>query len=94
MALRIMLQQTTVATVGPYFRAFLRRWPTLMHMATAPEEAVLDAWVGLVIGAASPRRPSPVPVQYRPTSSYPNFCLSPAKLDESRAAAGRRGLDF
>jgi len=23
----IMLQQTTVATVGPYFRAFLERWP-------------------------------------------------------------------
>jgi len=43
----IMLQQTTVATVGPYFRAFLQRWPTVADMAAAPVEAVLDAWAGL-----------------------------------------------
>lgn len=43
----IMLQQTTVATVGPYFNAFLRRWPMVAHMAAAPVEAVLDAWAGL-----------------------------------------------
>lgn len=43
----IMLQQTTVVTVGPYFHTFLQRWPTVQHMATAPVEAVLDAWAGL-----------------------------------------------
>ncbi len=43
----IMLQQTTVATVGPYFRAFLQRWPTVADLAAAPVEAVLDAWAGL-----------------------------------------------
>ena len=43
----IMLQQTTVPTVGPYFRAFLQRWPTVADLATAPVEAVLDAWAGL-----------------------------------------------
>ena len=43
----IMLQQTTVATVGPYFRAFLQRWPTVAELAAAPVEAVLDAWAGL-----------------------------------------------
>ena len=43
----IMLQQTTVVTVGPYFRTFLQRWPTVAHLAAAPVEAVLDAWAGL-----------------------------------------------
>jgi len=43
----IMLQQTTVVTVGPYFSAFLQRWPTVERLAAAPVEAVLDAWAGL-----------------------------------------------
>ncbi|HUN49573.1 MAG TPA: A/G-specific adenine glycosylase, partial [Candidatus Sulfotelmatobacter sp.] len=43
----IMLQQTTVATVGPYFAAFLRRWPTVAALATAELDAVLHAWQGL-----------------------------------------------
>ncbi|MHA1601214.1 MAG: A/G-specific adenine glycosylase, partial [Alphaproteobacteria bacterium] len=43
----IMLQQTTVVTVGPYFSSFLQRWPTVADMAASPVEAVLDAWAGL-----------------------------------------------
>lgn len=43
----IMLQQTTVATVGPYFAEFLRRWPTVADLAAAPQEEVLAAWAGL-----------------------------------------------
>jgi A/G-specific adenine glycosylase len=43
----IMLQQTTVATVGPYFRDFLARWPTVRKLASAPVEQVLAAWAGL-----------------------------------------------
>lgn len=43
----IMLQQTTVATVGPYFRAFLERWPTVADLAAADLDAVLHAWAGL-----------------------------------------------
>jgi A/G-specific adenine glycosylase len=43
----IMLQQTTVATVGPYFAEFLRRWPCLEDLATAPLDDVLHAWQGL-----------------------------------------------
>jgi A/G-specific adenine glycosylase len=43
----IMLQQTTVATVGPYFEAFLARWPTVKALAAAPLEEVLHAWQGL-----------------------------------------------
>lgn len=43
----IMLQQTTVAVVGPYFLSFLRRWPTMGALAAAPVEDVMSAWAGL-----------------------------------------------
>ncbi len=43
----IMLQQTTVATVKGYFTSFLRRWPTVEHLAAAPLEDVLAEWAGL-----------------------------------------------
>ena len=43
----IMLQQTTVATVGPYFEAFLAAWPTVTALAAAPLDDVLKAWAGL-----------------------------------------------
>lgn len=43
----IMLQQTTVKTVGPYFEAFLARWPTVDAMARSDEEDILKAWAGL-----------------------------------------------
>ena len=43
----IMLQQTTVKTVGPYFARFLTRWPDVRSLAAAPLDAVLQAWAGL-----------------------------------------------
>lgn len=43
----IMLQQTTVATVGPYFLRFLERWPDVRTLAAAPLDDVLHAWQGL-----------------------------------------------
>ncbi len=43
----IMLQQTTVVTVAPYFRDFLARWPRVEGLAEAPLDAVLSAWAGL-----------------------------------------------
>jgi A/G-specific adenine glycosylase len=43
----IMLQQTTVATVGPRFGAFLQRWPTVRALAAAPLDDVLHEWQGL-----------------------------------------------
>jgi A/G-specific adenine glycosylase len=43
----IMLQQTTVATVGPYFGSFLARWPSVGDLATAELDEVLHAWQGL-----------------------------------------------
>jgi A/G-specific adenine glycosylase len=43
----IMLQQTTVATVGPYFMRFLSRWPDVAALAAAPREEILREWAGL-----------------------------------------------
>jgi A/G-specific adenine glycosylase len=43
----IMLQQTTVAAVRPYFARFLERFPTVEALAAAPAEAVMQAWAGL-----------------------------------------------
>lgn len=43
----IMLQQTQVATVIPYFKTFTTRWPTLHDLAAASMDDVLHAWQGL-----------------------------------------------
>ena len=43
----IMLQQTTVAAVKPYYAVFLARWPSVADLAAAPDEAVMQAWAGL-----------------------------------------------
>jgi A/G-specific adenine glycosylase len=43
----VMLQQTGVATVKPYFDAFVARWPTVQDLAAAPREDVMKAWAGL-----------------------------------------------
>src|SRR5207244_9439644 len=43
----IMLQQTTVATVGPYFDRFVARFPDIRALAAAPLDAVLHLWQGL-----------------------------------------------
>jgi A/G-specific adenine glycosylase len=43
----VMLQQTTVATVTPRFERFLKKFPTLSHLADADEQAVLREWEGL-----------------------------------------------
>jgi A/G-specific adenine glycosylase len=43
----IMLQQTTVVAVGPYFQRFLARFPTVAALAEAPVEDVMHAWSGL-----------------------------------------------
>ena len=43
----IMLQQTQVSTVIPYFERFVERFPTVVDLANAPQEAVLEAWAGL-----------------------------------------------
>ena len=43
----VMLQQTRVETVIPYYERFLALFPTVQHLAGAPLESVLKAWEGL-----------------------------------------------
>lgn len=43
----IMLQQTQVATVIPYYRRFIQRFPDIRTLAAAPLDAVLTEWSGL-----------------------------------------------
>jgi len=43
----IMLQQTTVKAVAPYYARFLDRFPTVAQLAAAPLEDVLRLWAGL-----------------------------------------------
>src|SRR5690349_19338684 len=40
----VMLQQTRVSAVIPYFERFVARFPTMEALATAPEEDLLKAW--------------------------------------------------
>jgi len=43
----VMLQQTTVKAVAPYYARFLARWSDVRALAAAPLEEVLKAWAGL-----------------------------------------------
>ena len=43
----IMLQQTQVVTVIPYFNRFMEWFPTIQNLAEAPEDKLLKAWEGL-----------------------------------------------
>src|SRR5260370_23564515 len=54
----IMLQQTTVATVGPYFDRFVARWPDIRALAAASLDEVLHLWQGLGYFPAAPNLPA------------------------------------
>lgn len=43
----VMLQQTTVAAVKPYFGKFTAIWPSVFDLAAADDDAVMAAWAGL-----------------------------------------------
>ena len=43
----IMLQQTQVSTVVPYFQRFLERFPDVQALASAAQDEVLRLWSGL-----------------------------------------------
>ncbi|GGD62100.1 A/G-specific adenine glycosylase [Lacimicrobium alkaliphilum] len=43
----IMLQQTQVNTVIPYYQRFMQRFPDIRHLAEAPQDDVLHHWTGL-----------------------------------------------
>jgi A/G-specific adenine glycosylase len=43
----IMLQQTTVAAVGPRFIKFIEQWPDIHALAMAKQDDIMNAWAGL-----------------------------------------------
>ena len=43
----VMLQQTQVATVIPYYQRFMEKFPTVIDLANAPTDEVLHLWTGL-----------------------------------------------
>lgn len=43
----IMLQQTLVEAVKPYFRKFVRQWPNVAALAASEQDDVMKAWAGL-----------------------------------------------
>jgi A/G-specific adenine glycosylase len=43
----VMLQQTTVAAVKPYYEKFTKVWPTVFDLAKASDDDVMAAWAGL-----------------------------------------------
>jgi A/G-specific adenine glycosylase len=46
-ASEIMLQQTTITAVKPYYERFMARFPSVKALAAAPSEEVMQAWAGL-----------------------------------------------
>lgn len=43
----IMLQQTTVGAVKPYFEKFVHKWPTIHDLANAEQDDIMNEWAGL-----------------------------------------------
>ena len=43
----IMLQQTTVQAVIPYYLKFIEKWPDVTALAAAQDDEVMHAWAGL-----------------------------------------------
>ncbi len=43
----VMLQQTTVKAVIPYFETFMDRWPIVEALAAASDDSIMAAWAGL-----------------------------------------------
>ena len=81
----IMLQQTRVEAVKPYFERFLQALPTVADLAAAPEDTLLKLWEGLGyynrvrnLQKAAQRMVSEyggqVPSQYEQLLALPGFC--------------------
>ncbi|MCY4541781.1 MAG: hypothetical protein OXB95_05220 [Rhodobacteraceae bacterium] len=66
----VMLQQTQVGTVIPFYEEFLRRWPTVEDLADESGEALMSAWAVTVASAAttSPTTPRLTSMSVRPGS--------------------------
>ena len=84
----VMLQQTQVATVIPYFERFMARFPTVTDLANAPLDEVLHLWTGL--GYYARARNLHKAAQQVATLQRPVNSRKPLK--KSRPVTGRRAF--
>lgn len=96
----VMLQQTTVAAVMPYFERFISRFPTLESLADAPMEDVLEMWSGLgyysrarnLHKSAQALRTGPFPNTYQKLIEFPGLGPYTARAVTSIAFGDRVGV--
>lgn len=96
----VMLQQTTVAAVMPYFDRFTCRFPTLESLADAPIEDVLEMWSGLgyysrarnLHKSAKALRQGPFPTTYQKLIEFPGLGPYTARAVTSIAFGDRAGV--
>lgn len=96
----VMLQQTTVAAVMPYFDRFISRFPTLESLADAPTEDVLEMWSGLgyysrarnLHKSAQGLRLVPFPTTYQKLIEFPGLGPYTARAVTSIAFGDRAGV--
>jgi A/G-specific adenine glycosylase len=96
----VMLQQTTVAAVMPYFDRFISRFPTLESLADAPTEDVLEMWSGLgyysrarnLHKSAQALRLVPFPTTYQKLIEFPGLGPYTARAVTSIAFGDRAGV--
>lgn len=78
----VMLQQTRVETMVPYFHRFLARFPTLQSLAEAPQDDVLALWSGLGYYARARN------LHRAAQEAFAKHGALPKTLDELRALPG------
>src|SRR5260370_11715294 len=86
----VMLQQTRVAAVLPYYERFLKRFPTVHGLADAREQDVLAAWSGLGYYSRA-RNLQKAAVQIAAASAFPSdyeTIRPPPGIGNYTAAAG------
>jgi len=99
----IMLQQTQVATVIPYYERFMRRFPTVSALAAAPLDDVLKLWSGLgyyararnlhrAAQAVAARFGGEVPARFDDLIELPGIGRSTAGAIAAQAADERRAI--
>ena len=82
----VMLQQTTVKAVAPYFARFTARWPNVQALAAAPLEEVLRLWAGLGYYA----RARNLHACAKAVVAHHGGCFPPCEVDAGRASGHRQ----
>lgn len=96
----VMLQQTTVAAVVPYFDRFIARFPSVQDLARAPIEDVLELWSGLgyysrarnLHKASQTLQLHPFPIHYQKWLELPGLGPYTARAVTSISFGDRAGV--